>query len=446
MRGLRWSPLVALARARFAVPLLAALALGGCAKKTTPLPAALELTAPPGDMHVKLGLEFGGVVELLGAKISPTQNLKPGSRIDMTLYWRPKASVPRGFALFTHVLDEAGERILNLDTTGPLRKTRSGGPLFPPSSWQAGKVYVDQVAFWVPATVRTDSISVVCGLFSGEERLALTAGSQTGERARVIKLQVQRPFAASSGAIPTLWIPRRLPEAPLVIDGKLDDASWTRAAVIGSLVNVATGEAPHPGELGGSVKLLYDEQALYVGFEVFDYDLRGGFDPAQADPHLWTKDTVEIMIDPDGEGDNRDYYELQVGPQNLVFDSAFDSYNSPKVEPDGPFGHQEWSSKVQSAVVLNGTLDDDKEDEGYLVEMAIPWASFDKAKRVPPLPDDMWRMNFYAMQNNGGVAWSPILGQGNFHKASRFGRVRFVGPTKSRLPSGGGTRRPPPPK
>jgi hypothetical protein len=35
-------------------------------------------------------------------------------------------------------------------------------------------------------------------------------------------------------------------------------------------------------------------------------------------------------------------------------------------------------------------------------------------------------MNFYAMENNGGVAWSPILGQGNFHKAARFGRVTFV--------------------
>jgi hypothetical protein len=34
-------------------------------------------------------------------------------------------------------------------------------------------------------------------------------------------------------------------------------------------------------------------------------------------------------------------------------------------------------------------------------------------------------MNFYAMQNNGGVAWSPILGEGNFHKASRFGQVTF---------------------
>jgi hypothetical protein len=132
------------------------------------------------------------------------------------------------------------------------------------------------------------------------------------------------------------------------------------------------------------------------------------------------------MVDPDGEGDNLDYYEIQVGPQNLVFDSRFDAYNRPRVEPDGPFGHQDWRAQLRNAVTVRGTLDDEREDEGYVVELAIAWASFAKAKRSPPLPDDTWRMNFYAMQNNGGVAWSPILGQGNFHKASRFGRVRFA--------------------
>ena len=35
-------------------------------------------------------------------------------------------------------------------------------------------------------------------------------------------------------------------------------------------------------------------------------------------------------------------------------------------------------------------------------------------------------MNFYAMANNGGTAWSPILGQGNFPKASRFGKVTWA--------------------
>lgn len=75
---------------------------------------------------------------------------------------------------------------------------------------------------------------------------------------------------------------------------------------------------------------------------------------------------------------------------------------------------------------LRGTLDDQREDDGYSVELSIPWASFGKAKRVPPTTEDVWRMNFYVIQGNSGAAWSPILGQGNFHKASRFGRVRFV--------------------
>jgi len=131
-----------------------------------------------------------------------------------------------------------------------------------------------------------------------------------------------------------------------------------------------------------------------------------------------------MMVDPDGDGDNKDYYEIQINPQNLVFDSQFDAYNEPKTEPDGPFGHQEWSANLKSAVALDGTVDKSTdEDRGYTVEAMIPWKSFSKAKTLPPELGSSWRVNFYAMKNNGGVAWSPILGQGNFHKATRFGRI-----------------------
>jgi hypothetical protein len=133
---------------------------------------------------------------------------------------------------------------------------------------------------------------------------------------------------------------------------------------------------------------------------------------------------VEIMIDPHGDGDNKDYFEIQVNPQNLVFDSRFDSYNQPRQEPNGPFGHEDWSSGLVSAVQVQGTLDQPGDrDEGYVVEAFIPWKSFAPIVKGPPELGEVWRMNFYAMQNNGGVAWSPILGQGNFHKASRFGRI-----------------------
>lgn len=405
--------------------LFCALSVAGCAKKPPEL-SRLELASLPKDL-TPLGQVFGGVVELVGARlVSPPQAVKPGGRVEVRLVWRKLGSVPRGYRLFTHVLDEAGERILNLDATGPLRKAEREEPLYPPSVWEEGKLYVDDFAFFVPSSVRTDTIRVVCGVYRGKERLRLPSGSAAeATRATALRLNVALPPPPGAAAVPSLWIPFR--RGPIVLDGKLDEEAWATAASTGPFVNVATGRPATSSEVGGRAKLLYDDDALFVAVEVFDEELRGGFDVSQRDPHLWTKDTVELMLDPDGDGDNLDYYEIQVGPQNLVFDSVFDSYNQPRVAPDGPFGHEEWSSQLKSAVTLRGSLDDPASDEGYTVELAIPWSSFDRAKRAPPAPADLWRINLYAIDDSGSAsAWSPILGQGNFHKAARFGRARFL--------------------
>ncbi len=227
--------------------------------------------------------------------------------------------------------------------------------------------------------------------------------------------------------IKEIAVPTLSPGDTLTIDGKLDEPAWAKAADTGPFVDVSSG-APNPRiPVQGSARLLWDERFLYAGFDVKDITIRGGFPPDARDPHLWERDTVELMIDPDGDGDNKDYYEIQINPQNLVFDSQFDDYNQPRGGNAGPFGHQDWSAGLESAVVLRGTIDaDGDKDEGYVVEVKIPWASFAKAKKAPPAPGDSWRMNLYAMQNNGGVAWSPILGMGNFHRAPRFGRVKWV--------------------
>jgi hypothetical protein len=215
--------------------------------------------------------------------------------------------------------------------------------------------------------------------------------------------------------------------AQIVIDGKLDEIGWQRAAPTGEFVNVGSGAKSDNQALAGHALLTWDRNSLYVAVAIRDTDIRGDFVADVGDPHLWTESTAEIMVDPDGDGDNLDYYEIQIGPQNLVFDSQFDGYNQPRVAPNGPFGHQEWTAHARTAVSVRGTLNESADrDEGYTVEAQIPWQSFSKAQMKPPRVGDRWRMNFYAMRNNGGLAWSPILGQGNFHKASRFGRVKWV--------------------
>jgi hypothetical protein len=251
----------------------------------------------------------------------------------------------------------------------------------------------------------------------------------TGEpSARTARPASEAPAATKDpGAIKELEA-RKLPvKTVIAIDGKLDEPAWAAAATTGNFVEVGTGRDNPALPLGGSARLVWDDEALYVAIEARDRTVRGGWPAGAKDPHLWEKDTVEIMIDPDGDGDNKDYYEIQINPQNLVFDTQYDGYNAPNGGGKGPFGHEEWSARLTSAVIVDGTLDDDGDrDRGYTVEAKLPWASFDKAKQTPPKPGDTWRINFYAMQDNGGVGWSPILGQGNFHRASRFGRVRWV--------------------
>ncbi|WP_433931846.1 carbohydrate-binding family 9-like protein [Sorangium cellulosum] len=230
-------------------------------------------------------------------------------------------------------------------------------------------------------------------------------------------------------AVKELSVRKLAPGAALAIDGRLDEPAWQAAARTGPFVNVGTGREDRSLPTQGEARLLWDDGFLYVGFDVSDQTITGGFPADARDPHLWERDTVEVMIDPDGDGDNKDYYEIQISPQNLVFDSQFDDYNAPRGGVNGPFGHEEWSAGLTSAVELRGTIDDGADqDRGYVVEAKIPWRSFAKARSTPPSPGDAWRMNFYAMQNNGGAAWSPILGEGNFHRARRFGRVRFAGP------------------
>jgi hypothetical protein len=236
-----------------------------------------------------------------------------------------------------------------------------------------------------------------------------------------------REATALDSNLPSYVVEKLASHETIKIDGKLDEPAWKQAKTIGPFVHPGTGERlPTSAPLGGMAWMRYDDSSLYVAVEAKDLELRGGFDPQEPDPHLWTRDTVELMLDPEGDGDNLDYYEIQVSPQGLIFDSAFDSYNAPRVLPNGPFGHQEWRSQLRRAITLKGTLDDASDrDEGYVVEMALPFASLYKLKQNPPKPGTVWRGNLYVMQDNSGVSWSPILGQGNFHRASRFGRLIF---------------------
>jgi hypothetical protein len=204
------------------------------------------------------------------------------------------------------------------------------------------------------------------------------------------------------------------------LDGSLDDPAWGVAKSSGAFVETRAGGV---AGIQASAKLLWDARYLYVGVDVDDALLRAS--DREHDAHLWEQDCVELMLDPDGDGKN--YFEIQVSPRGVVFDTRYDVRRVPK-----PFGHLDWDSKIRVGVSPRGKIDDREADAGYTVEIAIPWQAFslDGKPAQPPAIGDEWRANVYVMDlgaaRQQAAAWSP-LGTGDFHLPSRFGILAFEG-------------------
>ncbi|MBX3227327.1 MAG: carbohydrate-binding family 9-like protein [Labilithrix sp.] len=402
--------------------------------------AANILDAVPPDAK-KTDVNFENKVHLVGYKIEP-EIAGPGAQVKATYYWRCDEPLEEGWRLFTHLQHEGFDRHEGLDGVGPLREARGNSQVLGPDRWERGKIYADEQTFTMPKELKGPDSLLYVGIFKGDARLTIRSGPNDGDnRAIVAKLKTgiaPKPEQKRGvNDVPELDVMKLGANEKIVIDGNGNDKAWGGAASTGPFVDVGTGKPNTSFPINGSAKLLYDDENLYVLITVSDPDVVGYFTTKEEQPKDWTaggqpmtwnRHTAEIMIDPDGDGDNVNYYEIQINPQNKVFKSQFDGYNKPKVEPQGPFGHEDWDPKMKTQVVVKGTIDNPADkDEGYTVEAQIPWKAFEKgAKELPPKPGGTWRFNFYAMANNGGVAWSPILGQGNFHKASRFGRVRWV--------------------
>ena len=412
------------------------------------------LDTPPTDMGTKLDVNFENKIHLIGFKADP-DTAKPGTDVKITLYWRCDEPLEDGWMLFTHLQDDAGDASLdNLDWASPIREKRGEHQILGPDRWEKGKIYVDESTWKVKDNVKGPSFSVLTGIWKGEARLRIITGPNDGDN-RAIAGKVKTGIAPAApeqhteAQPPSMIVNKLAANTKITVDGKADEKEWGGAPSTGPFVEVATGRPNATFPVNATAKLLWDDVNLYALFDVKSTEFYTGFTDAKAQPKdftaagqpkLWDKDTVELMVDPDGDGDNKDYYELQINPQNKVFKSQFDALQMPNGGPNGPFGHEDWDPKLKSAVQI--TKDKDGKQAGYVVEVAIPWAGYAKAQNKPPKAGDVWRMNFYAMKHNGGVSWSPILGKGNFHFAPRFGRVTWAGaggamPAASAANSGG---------
>jgi hypothetical protein len=403
-----------------------AVGLGGCVEKSKDLTAsekeklkAYRTEQAPSPEH-SLDVSLEDKIKLVGYDTS-SDEWKPGSKLEVTWYWKCERPLEQGWRLFTHVADAKGNDRLNHDSTGPIRR------MYQPGRWQKGEYIKDTQEMTLPEDWSSSKATFYIGLWNGPHRLQVTKGPNDGEN-RIRAMSIPTPSGGSKDKdkeqgdsdLPTLQATKA--SGDIEIDGKLDEEAWSKAKPTDRFVNTINGGKAKPKTVA---RLTWNDDHLYVAFKVQDDLLRSEFD--EQDDHLWEQDAVEMMIDPDGDGKN--YFELQVSPKGVTFDTRYDSRRKPK-----PFGDVDWSSEMKAKVDADGKVGDDKADKGYVVEAAIPWKAFDAGKKPAQKPShgDEWRMNFFVMDKRKGdkqraAGWSPPK-KGDFHVPERFGRVKFVDP------------------
>jgi len=150
---------------------------------------SLVLEAVPSDIPHPLRVDFEGKVRLLGYDITHS-----AGGAELILYWQSLERLPKGWRLFTHLVDGQGQQVPfpngNFDHVGPLRElSPEGSVALPPSRWIPGKVYVDRQTIKTPSGVLLP-VSIVVGVWNGPHRLQVTSGnSDRSNQAVVTQLQ-----------------------------------------------------------------------------------------------------------------------------------------------------------------------------------------------------------------------------------------------------------------
>ncbi|WP_367770381.1 carbohydrate-binding family 9-like protein [Flavobacterium sp. WC2421] len=206
---------------------------------------------------------------------------------------------------------------------------------------------------------------------------------------------------SKKGIIPKSYVVHKVFDT-IVIDGDESDASWSKVDWSDPFTDIEGVEKP---KYNTKVKMLWDETNFYILAKM-------------EEPHVWAnlkqRDTIifynndfEVFIDPDGDTFN--YYELEINALNTAWDLFL---TKPYRENDNVVLNDWNISGLKSAVKINGTINNPNDtDEGWVLEMAIPWAAYRKSFGENNVPvDQFWRVNF------SRVNWQHSLTNGTYKR------------------------------
>ncbi len=217
--------------------------------------------------------------------------------------------------------------------------------------------------------------------------LALLAGILPGTYAPARADAVTGPQGVGPDPGNYIATPVRI-DVPPRLDGKLDDSVWSAAAVLRGF----TQQEPQEGEPASeatTVRLLYTQTSLYLGFECLDSDPGGPVtNELRWDGDFEGDDRLEIILDT--FNNDRDAYAFRFTPLGAQWDA--------QVRDEGASVNVAWDGVwyVRTGI----------ESWGWSAEVEIPFSTL----RFPTDAEQRWSFNIQRVirRKNEDTYWTPV--------------------------------------
>ncbi len=227
--------------------------------------------------------------------------------------------------------------------------------------------------------------------------------------------------AVTAGQLPTMLA--QYTETPIVLDGKLDEPVWQKAAVY-KMALPADRETKGTLKEAAEVQLAWDDENFYVGVKFTDSDLIAQGDKDQLH-HYKLGDLCELFLKP---ADKPWYWELYVTPAGKKTTFYFPS----KAHLGQPSCFTDYVANLDVAACVQGTLNDGKGGDSYwTAEMVVPIKDL-TARGETFGPDSDWRIlvaryNYSVdLKTAPELSSAPKLSATNYHLTDEYAKLKLV--------------------
>jgi hypothetical protein len=404
------SPTLRLLWVLFAVSIL----ISGCSKKNEVSdddPARLQaanylLKQAPETYDVPVGLIIEDKVRVLGMDYSP-KPIERGKPFSVIFYFEALEDNPGDYKFYGH-LEPSNEKPYRVKLDHAILNG-----VLPMPKWRKGDIIKDVFSTEMPQEFPDASGTLWAGFYKGEYRLQIRGKDKSmvdkGGRIRFGSFKITE-LAGDIGEAVCFKV-----ATPPVIDGQLAEDVWKSAPALSDFV-IASGM--HRASPITRLKVLWDPQHLYLGFECSDTDIVST--AINPDTDMPRDDQVGVIID--ANSNQATYNVIWVNARGLVADSYFPSRMTDE--------DTSWASEMEVGIKIRGSLNVASEsDVSWTVEMAIPISRLSDVVLEKMNDGNIWDINFYRRDvNSQGESslsmWSPTL-MDDPHRLERLGKLVF---------------------